>query len=364
MILDSTTEKITLVLAGATTTTAGDIYGSWTDSDPAATPKFNAGSNTATTSGTSSVDVIPVPGAATARRSVDEISVCNNDTQPMTVTIRHSDGATHRRVFGPCTLQVGEKIQYKRDSGWNVFTVTGAVKVTAVQSTVEPGYIDGLQMVWNSATSVSVTPGTCYIPASGFNVNFPSTITKAGLALSASTLYHIYGFLNSGVPDIEIVTTAPSTPYNGVARTKTGDTTRRYLGTLRTDGSGNVYRFVHNTENGLVAYETHVNTTPFLVLNAGVATVATNVSCSAVVPITSRCAVAFMDDSDPSVRVGLGNSDMGVVGGGNFLAFIFANSALTTLLILDASQQFSYTFFSAPSSGNFSVRVTGYLYER
>ncbi|WP_396615493.1 hypothetical protein ACHZ97_14570 [Lysobacter soli] len=362
MILDSITEKITLVLAGATTTTAGDIYGSWTDSDPAATPKFNAGSNTATTSGTSSVDVIPVPGAATARRSVDEISVCNNDSQPMTVTIRHSDGATHRRVFGPCTLQVGEKIQYKRDGGWNVFTVTGAVKVTAVQSTVEPGYIDGLVPQWVSTTAITVSSGTAYIPSVGANVNVPAAIASAGLSLSANTWYHIYLFLSSGVPAVEFSATAPSV-YDGTAAIKTGDPTRRYIGSVRTIAAGAILKFSQTNLN--VDYLENVVSTTLEVLSNGLATVATNVSLAAVLPPTSKSAFVNIVNASTNSNILLSNPDANFVPSTTmFMQSVGPGNIVIGRMSTNASQLATYMMSVAPSPNGAFIRVNGYNYVR
>jgi|GEM_PF-1434851 len=364
MILDSTTEKITLVLAGATTTAPGDIYGSWTDSDSAASPKFNAGSATATTSGTSSVDVVPVPGASTARRSVEEISVVNTDTQPMTVTIRHSDGATHRKVFGPCTIQVGEKIQFKAKDGWKVFTVAGAVKVTAVQSTVEPGYIDGMKMIWNSATSLTIDSGSCYIPSVGANVNFSAQTTKAGLALSANTWYHVYAFLNSGVPDVEIVTTAPSSPYNGTARTKTGDTTRRYIGSIRAGAGGSILQFLQS--NTYIGY-LYDSVGTGRVLAAGVATVVTAVSLANLVPVTSRVGQVNITNGTPAQSVFTRSPDQPAAGGvaGPFLFMALTQQAFGSVAHpLSSAQALEYFLSAVPPSGGAYIDVVGYLYER
>lgn len=365
MRLDSITEKITLTCAGAHTTTPGDIVASWDVSDPAASPKFNSGSNVAVTAGTSSVDVIPVPLSGTARVSVEEISVTNNDTAPMTVTIFHTNttGPVNRRVFGPCTLQVGEKIQFKAANGWTVFTVTGAVKVTAVASTVEPGYIDGSKMIWNSGTSITIDSGSFYIPSVGANVNVAAPITKAGLALAANTWYHVYGFLNSGVPDFEVVTTAPSSPYNGTARTKSGDTTRRYIGSIRAIAAGAVAKF---EQDGLeILYLENINTAPFLVVAGGTATVATTVSCSAAVPVTSKNANLLANNNATAAVVYLSNSNaVNPLSTTFWLGFL---SALQTLpraaFPLNSAQEFQYMYDVAPV-GQFFARVVGYVYER
>lgn len=359
MILDSTTEKITLVLAGATTTSPGDCDANWTTSDPSGSPTFGAGSNSPQTNGTTSVDLVPVPTSATMRVSVEEISVVNRDTQPMTVTIRKTDttGPTHRVVFGPCTIQVGEKIQFKRDTGWNVFTVTGAVKVTAVQSTVEPGYIDGLKLRRVGARDLTVTTGSAYIPSVGANVNVTSDIAKTSITFTASVFNHIYLFLNSGIPDYEVSTTAPSTPYNGVARTKTGDPSRRYLGSVLVDGSSNMYGFLHD---GLdIAYQANVFPAPFQVLANGAATVGTNVACSGVVPVSGRIASAILSNNDPSVRCDIWNSE-----GAQAMLFVNGGNSNFARVALNSSQQLIYAYASAPGGNNMNIRITGYQLER
>lgn len=371
MRLDSITEKITLTCAGAHTTTPGDIVASWDVSDPAASPKFNSGSNVAVTAGTSSVDVIPVPLAGTARVSVEEISVTNNDTAPMTVTIFHTNttGPVNRRVFGPCTLQVGEKIQFKAADGWKVFTVTGAVKVTAVQSTVEPGYIDGFQMVRVSPTQLDVTSGTCYIPSIGANVNSAATISKSGLALTNNTMYHVYFGLLAGVPDIELSTTAPASPYNGVARNKTGDPTRRYIGSFLTNGSGQVRNFLHTPTNGYIGIQENTNASPYLVLVGGVATVATTISCAGFAPPTCRAIVLLASNGSTNSTIALANPDItGALTTTNWTQIVpfvsTGNMQLGLTISLSSAQAFNYIYAVAPSPGGADIRATGYYYDR
>lgn len=149
---------------------------------------------------------------------------------------------------------------------------------------IPPGYIDGLNLVWNSGTSLSVTSGSAYIEGAASVVNVPAALTLSGLSLSASTWYHVYLYLNAGTPAIECVTTAPATAYSGTARSKTGDTSRRYLGSLLTDTSGGVCRFSHSGNS----FNYVVNMAPpFRVVSGGTATSRTNVSLSSVAPVTA-----------------------------------------------------------------------------
>lgn len=337
MILDSTTEKITLVLAGATTTTPGDCDAAWTTSDHAGSPTFDAGSNSPQTNGTTSVDLVPVPTSATMRVSVQDLSVVNRDTQPMTVTIRKTDttGPTHRVVFGPCVLQVGEKIQYSREDGWTVFNVDGAKKVTAVANTAAPGFINGFKMVRSGTSSLDIGSGTAYIQSIGANINLPAAITKAGLSLSASTFHHAYLYLNAGVPDVEVVTTAPASPYFGTARSKTGDTSRRYLGSILTDASSAIIEFDHSPESRYVSYRFGAaGAAPYRVLSGGSATVPTNISLSGAIPTTGVIGLFR----------GINTSTTGAI-------LFFANSTYS-----GASQQLA-NVQTAPSGSTFTVEL-------
>jgi len=162
-----------------------------------------------------------------------------------------------------------------------------AAQNAALAALAISGYIDGLQMVWNSVNSVSFTSGTAAIPSLGALLRFPLSITKSGLSLAASTFYHAYGFSNSGAPDVEITTTAPSSPYLGSARTKTGDTSRRYLGSFLTDTSGFIHQFIQAGSLVLYPRGGAGGGSIFRVLSAKITAAEQAVSLSGVIPITA-----------------------------------------------------------------------------
>lgn len=354
IILDSTTESLEILLAGAVTTTQAPFSVSYADHN-ASVPSFTPGSSDGQTNGTTAVTLASAP-ASGVQRQIKRINIYNADSAAMTVTIRLNNGGTLRTILS-VTLQTGERIEYEDSEGFRVFTVTGAVKVTAVASTVEPGYIDGLVLSWNSATSISVSSGTAYIPSVGANVNVASAITKAGLVLSASSFHHVYLFLNAGVPDVEVVTTVPSSPYNGNARTKSGDTTRRYLGTILSDAGSNAYRF--QVDTGMYRYMVDTNTAPFRALSGGMATVATTVSLSATIPITTRQTLLALTNLDAAQGVRLTIPALPAV----ILQNIRQASSVANLFQTDSSQQIAYFFSAAPAAG-FFVDVIGYGVER
>ncbi|MCP3906898.1 MAG: hypothetical protein GY712_02665, partial [Oceanicoccus sp.] len=136
-----------------------------------------------------------------------------------------------------------------------------------------PVSIYGAKLSWVSVSSHKVSESDQFQAENGDTLEITSAITTSGLtSLSNDTIYHIYAYL-SGSTVVETVTTAPVL-WKGTAYSKTGDTSRRYLGSVLTNGSGDIHFFtmVHDT----IFYGDY-----FTVLSNGQATTDTDVSCSA-----------------------------------------------------------------------------------
>lgn len=331
IVLDSTTKLLQIILSGAVTTNQLQFSASYADyvATPAA---FTPGANSGLTNDTTAVTLVGAPAAST-QRQVKRINVYNADTAPATVTIRLSDSGNFRTQLS-VTLQVGERIEYEDAEGFRVFTVAGAVKVTAVQSTVDQTRISGFKLTWGAANSLGIGTGTAYIPSVGADVTLSSPTSKT-VPSTASTFFHVYLFLNAGVPDIEVVSTAPSAAYFGTARTKSGDTTRRYLGSVLTDSTGALIEFDMAPNNCYVQYRFAASgAAPYRVLSAGSAAVTTNISLSGVIPVTG--AVGLFR--------GINTSTTGAI-------LFFANSTYT-----GASQQLA-NVQTAPAGSTFTVEL-------
>lgn len=245
-------------------------------------------------------------------------------------------------------------------------TTLAGYGITDALATITPaGYIDGLKMVWNSATSISVTSGTCYIQGSSAVVSFPSTLTLSSLSLTASTWYHLYGYLNAGVPAIELVTTAPAAPYSGTARSMTGDTSKRYIGSVLALSTNTIFQFSHAFNK--VFYNAAGVATR--VLNGGSATTATSVSCASFAPLTATVGQFRLTNASTSggVFVTPGNVTPSTSVPTLFLnAAISAGAGLSIQVFgdmpFDSSQTINY--INTAASGNTSIDVLGYTYER
>lgn len=353
------------VVLGGVATTQSRVVSSYTDVLYDVGTGFSTDSRAdkqiAVTNNTTPVTIVSAPPANT-RRSVKRISITNLDAADITVTFNYNDNTVLSRLFN-ATIAPGERVAFSDINGWSVYDVFGAVKVTAVQNVVDPGFISGLGMLWNSANSLTAVNGVAYIPSEGKNVSVQANLTLSALVLSTNTWYHLYLFLSGGVPAIELVTTAPSAPYNGTARTKSGDNTRRYLGSVRTIAANTIAKF--DQTGTFIKYYENLNVTPFAVVAGGTATVATSVSCADAVPVTSKDTFLLANNNATGQTIYMSNTN--AVNPLSTLQWLGFLGPLQTLprgtFPLNSSQAFQYMYDAAPA-GQFFARVVGYVYER
>ncbi|HIE5971631.1 TPA: hypothetical protein ACXN3R_003636 [Stenotrophomonas maltophilia] len=226
------------------------------------------------------------------------------------------------------------------------------------------GHILGLQMEYVGPASIRVSSGSAWIPSLQRAIEVPSALTLSGLTLAANTWYHLYLYLNGSTPAIESVTDAPAAPYSGTARAKTGATSRRYIGSFRTNAAGAIFNFAQT--GTAIAYKNAQSNAPFRVLSQGTATTETTVSLAAVVPLTSRLAtVQLYNFAD--TNMGTGTSDDSAVGPPsqpNDALFLVRRDATAMVSHpLDGSQAMTYWLTAVPV-GSVYVDVFGYVYER
>ena len=192
-----------------------------------------------------------------------------------------------------------------------VLTATGGTAATwqtpAGGGSVVPGMIVGCQPIWTSTTQLSIGSGQLYIESTNTVIAVSaSTITPS--SPSASTWYHGY-VNNSGT--FTVATTAPvafATPC-GFARSKSADTTNRYIGSFLTDASSHFYNFWCD-ENGIWRWKgDNLAASPFRVLSAGSATTSTAIDVSPVVPTTARTVIVALQTTT-TVGFFVGSGDL------------------------------------------------------
>ena len=113
---------------------------------------------------------------------------------------------------------------------------------------------EGAKMVYVGASAYDVEIG------SGWNVNgttlsWVADINVTGLSLSNDTLYYVYLYdSGSGVAAVEESTTAPTWNSTYFYWQKTADASRRCLGYISAEGSGNVREFLCTVLNNSVEF--------------------------------------------------------------------------------------------------------------
>ena len=223
-------------------------------------------------------------------------------------------------------------------------------------SIVQPkGYIDGLKLEWISGTQVRVTPGAAYVPGPKRIAELAAAVTITP-SLAASTWYHVYLTVVSGVVSAEAVTTAPAAPYTGTARSKTGDTSRRYVGSVRTNASSQILNFAH--EGGKILYQGAFPQP----LSNGTATTETPVSLADSVPVTARVASVRHTNNATNSASRMNNSS-----GPAYPAFLanFAPGADAFLeFVLNSDKSVTYWNGVAPTPQGVYIAVLGYTLER
>jgi hypothetical protein len=274
-------------------------------------------------------------------------------------------GAATKQYVDLRVLKSGDTMTGPLQLPANAVAPLQAVPLQQLQALIPADYISGLKMVWISSTSISVSSGAAILSSTGSLLTNSATLTLTP-SLAASTFYHVYLYNNAGTAAIEAVTTAPAAAYFGTARAKTGDTSRRYIGSILTDSSGNIFNFKHV---GLkISYLTDLTgVLPFRTLSLGQATILTSVSCSSVIPSTSTLGTIRFTNTDPSYPARFSNSASGLSAPAALLSIPpSVNTSAVTDFPLDASQAIQYFMYNGSSggSGGAFADVIGYTYER
>jgi hypothetical protein len=225
---------------------------------------------------------------------------------------------------------------------------------------VQPkGYIDGLKMVWVSGTQIQVSAGSAYVPGPKRIAELAAATTLTP-SLAATTWYHLFLTVSGATVGVEAVTTAPAAAYSGTARAKTGDTSRRYIGSFRTDAAGSIRPFVQCGGSGEILFG---GFTDFIVSN-GLASTSTAVDCSSLVPVTGVSAKCLMGNGNATVNVFYGTPVAGAVTNSNYIGPIPPNNNLSPDIPLSTSQQFLYKYENTATGTGLFVRIVGYKFER
>jgi hypothetical protein len=236
-------------------------------------------------------------------------------------------------------------------------TALGAATKQYVDArTNNPQDIAGLELVWNSATSVSCNAGWCYIPSLGHSIAVAAQ-TLTGIATAANSVMHYY-ISSTGI--LSASTTAPSS-YSGTAYQKTGDNTNRYIGSTSSATANTIIRFMQRGNHMVF-----VAASPTVYNGTGMSTAWTTVTLASMnLPLTTTDLDLRINNYPNTVaQVEMSNPDTGFASptAGFLIAFPLGGSGYFNLAV-SAAGTFQYGAVSA-GSGQCVIMLNGYNFSR
>lgn len=195
-------------------------------------------------------DVVLSPGGATIFRTVKTLNVRNTNAASVTITVQHTDGTTVVELI-KCTLLTNEELVC-REGVWFRYDANGGVYSTPSQG-INP-LINGFRLTGVTATPImtadSTTLSTVYMtPYRGSQIALYDgtnwqllASAEVSIAVSGRTTdlpFDVFAANVAGVLTLEVLNwTSATARATGLTRqdgvwTKTGDATRRYVGSVR-----------------------------------------------------------------------------------------------------------------------------------
>lgn len=159
LILAQTTDTLQILLAGASVS-ALPVMATFRD---VTTTDYTPGRQLTNSNGTTAVDVVSAPGAAT-QRVIDFINIFNPNVANAVVTVRFNLNGT-LFTLQTVTLAQNERLAYQEGAGWAVYTTAGAIKTSLNQGTnsVSTGNsraVLGADVINNNAVANSIADVT------------------------------------------------------------------------------------------------------------------------------------------------------------------------------------------------------------
>lgn len=246
--LRGTTDTLELVTSAAVTV---DVMISWVDYVDAATTASPNRTATAITTGTTTT-ILAAAGGATTTRNAKTINIRNKHASSSnTVTVNQNISSALYQL-AKATLLAGETLTFVEGVGWRVYDANGQPKVGSLAinpmtNTFRLTGVTGTPVMTADSSSLSTIylaqyTGNAISLYDGANWQLLAPAAEPSLAVTGRTTdlpFDIFAYSNAGTVTLEFLDwTNSTTRATGLTRvdgvwTKTGDPTRRYLGSCR-----------------------------------------------------------------------------------------------------------------------------------
>jgi hypothetical protein len=157
IVLDTTSKSITIVMTGAAATTNPSYTTAYADNNGTS---FTEGASDGVLNGTTAVTAVSAPAAST-RRIINTITVENNDTAAVTITVGYLNTAS-TRVLAKVTLQVGDTwtTTGAYDTNGNLKQIMGTVNLATQVTGTLPIANGGTGATSLASASIATYTGT------------------------------------------------------------------------------------------------------------------------------------------------------------------------------------------------------------
>lgn len=232
---------------------------------------------------------------------------------------------------------------------------TARATLSAAEQT--QGFIEGLTMTWLSATSIAIGAGSAYVPSVGKVVKYSGATISAQGVTDVNTFNHVY---LTATGTIEQSLTVPVRYYNQ-AHYKTGDPSRRYIGSLHTTtNAAGVTKFAHRPADGSIVYTlAGPQAAPFAVLSGGTAVAA--FTTRSVAPPTAHTLEAAWQNTGTTAAVQFTPSDAGTPVGSGWVVFVMPGAIFNGRCPIAADGTITY---KASGGGSANCYALGYYFDR
>jgi hypothetical protein len=205
MLLDATTKSLEVLLGGSPAANQLVLTTFYIDhTATSATP----GSSDGLTNGATAVTMVAAPTAST-QRQVKGFYIFNNDTAAATVIIRLNNNGTYR-IIAKMTIQPGETIEYKQETGFKVLDIYGLLKQGGSFVRFAPLVKNMVQDAANLTAVTVFTTGTCHCyymgpaPFAPATINLLANVTTALVTITWAEIAIYTGTptINGNCPDL------------------------------------------------------------------------------------------------------------------------------------------------------------------
>lgn len=235
---NSTTDKLQLNLSAAITV---DVHASWVDLSGTTVTPDRTNTNI---SGAGDTDIVATPGASTTR-NVKTLNIRNRHaSSSVDVIVKYNANGTVSELH-KVTLLAGQALVYVEGFPWVVIPAFSSVVDANRNDFRLTGVTATPVMIADSTTlsTIFLTPykgnGISLYSGGAWHVRSSGEVSLAVTGRTTDLPFDIFAYDNAGVVTLEFLDwTNATTRATGLTRqdgvwTKTGDATRRYLGSCR-----------------------------------------------------------------------------------------------------------------------------------